>query len=286
MSEAAATGVSTNKELRHKTEVKKTAQNNAKKETNGLQEVPKDADSDPPSDDLLAFWHNGRFGAFFKKHEIPRKGLHTSIGFITLYLYTRGINLKEVTPVLVGMAAFIGTFDFLRLRNKALNKRYCRYMGCMMRESEINGVNGTIWYLGGLILVFSFASKDVALMSVLLLSWADTAASTVGRAYGYLTPKYKNKSLAGFMGAFIASEIACLLVYGVMIPKFGAQVDLPGQITWSKATSKLTLGVLTALSGLVGAVSESIDIFGIDDNFTIPVLSAVFLTGVLDVFRK
>ncbi|KAG5359694.1 CTP-dependent diacylglycerol kinase 1 [Yarrowia sp. C11] len=238
------------------------------------------------SEDLLAFWHNGRFGAFFKKHEIPRKFLHTSIGFITLYLYTRGINLKDVTPVLVGMALFIGTFDFLRLRNKALNKAYCNVMGALMRESEINGINGTIWYLLGLILVFSFASKDVALMAVLLLSWADTAASSVGRAYGHLTPKYKNKSLAGFMGAFIASEIACIFLYGYVIPKYGAAVDTPGQITWSKESSRLTMGVLTALSGLVGAVSESIDAFGIDDNFTIPVLSAIFLTGLLDIFKK
>lgn len=237
-------------------------------------------------EDLLAFWHNGRFGAFFKKHEIPRKFLHTSIGFITLWLYTQGINLKQVTPVLVAMALFIGTFDFLRLRNKDLNKAYCNVMGALMRESEINGVNGTIWYLLGLILVFSFASKDVALMAVLLLSWADTAASSVGRAYGYLTPKYKNKSLAGFMGAFIASEIACIFLYGIIIPKYGPAVDAPGQITWSKDSSRLTLGVLTAMSGLVGAVSESIDLFGIDDNFTIPVLSAVFLTGLLDIFKK
>ncbi|AOW07404.1 hypothetical protein B0I73DRAFT_26076 [Yarrowia lipolytica] len=255
-----------------KSETKTTETNSNTTDTNG--------------EDLLAFWHNGRFGAFFKKHEIPRKFLHTSIGFITLWLYTQGINLNQVTPVLVVMALFIGTFDFLRLRNKALNKAYCKVMGALMRESEINGVNGTIWYLLGLILVFSFASKDVALMAVLLLSWADTAASSVGRAYGYLTPKYKNKSLAGFMGAFIASEIACLFLYGIIIPKYGAEVDTPGQITWSKQSSRLTLGVLTAMSGLVGAVSESIDVFGIDDNFTIPVLSALFLTGLLDIFKK
>lgn len=264
----------------------------AKSTTSNASQKP-DANTAKPTDnntngheDLLAFWHNGRFGAFFKKHEIPRKFLHTSIGFITLWLYTQGIELNQVTPVLVAMALFIGTFDFLRLRNKGLNKAYCNVMGALMRESEINGINGTIWYLLGLILVFSFASKDVGLMAVLLLSWADTAASSVGRAYGYLTPKYKNKSLAGFMGAFIASELACLLLYGIIIPKFGPKVDSPGQITWTKESSKLTLGVLTAMSGLVGAVSESMDAFGIDDNFTIPVLSALFLTGLLDLFKR
>ena len=222
---------------------------NDKAETKSVEST--DSDDSDGHEDLLAFWHNGRFGAFFKKHEIPRKLLHTSIGFITLWLYTQGINLKQVTPVLVGMALFIGTFDFLRLRNKALNKAYCNVMGALMRESEINGVNGTIWYLLGLILVFSFASKDVALMAVLLLSWADTAASSIGRAYGHLTPKYKNKSLAGFMGAFIASEIACLFLYGIIIPRYGPAVDAPGQITWSKDSSRLTMGVLTAMSGLV-----------------------------------
>ncbi|CAB4252942.1 similar to Saccharomyces cerevisiae YOR311C DGK1 Diacylglycerol kinase, localized to the endoplasmic reticulum (ER) [Maudiozyma barnettii] len=226
------------------------------------------------------------FGDFITKHEIPRKVFHSSIGFITLYLYTQGIDYRSVaTPLII---AFVNIFilDLIRLRWSFFNKLYCRCVGALMRKKEIHTYNGVLWYLLGLIFSFSFFSKDVCLISLFLLSWSDTAASTFGRKYGHLTPKIaRNKSLAGSLAAFTVGLLTCLVFYGYFVPHYN-YLNKEGEIMWSPESSRLGLMNLSWLGGLVAALSEGIDIFNWDDNFTIPVLSSIFLHSVIYLFRK
>ncbi len=231
---------------------------------------------------LLPSSHS-KFAKFIRKHEIPRKFLHVSIGFITLYLYTQGIQLEQVTPYLATAFILISSIDFIRFRSQSINALYCKACGPLMREKEVNTYNGVIWYLLGLVIVFSLFPKDISLMAVLLLSWADTSASTFGRLYGHLTPKIaRGKSLAGSIAAFITGVIASALLYGYFIPHFN-HVNSIGQIMYDKnhVSSYLSLPILLFLSGLVGSVSEGIDLWNMDDNFTIPILSSVFLYSAI-----
>ncbi|KGQ07475.1 CTP-dependent diacylglycerol kinase 1 [Beauveria bassiana D1-5] len=52
---------------------------------------------------------------------------------------------------------------------------------------------------------------------------------------------------------------------------------------WS-ITGSLALGVMSLVSGVVASASEVVDIFGWDDNLTIPVLSGLGIYGFLKVF--
>ncbi|CEP62305.1 diacylglycerol kinase LALA0_S05e02586g [Lachancea lanzarotensis] len=226
------------------------------------------------------------FGDFITKHEVPRKTLHSSIGFITLYLYTTGLDYRKVRNPLVVAFLSIFTLDLIRLRWTAFNKLYCKFVGALMRKREIHTYNGVLWYLLGLIFAFSFFPKDVALISLFLLSWSDTAASTFGRKFGHLTPKLaRNKSLAGSIAAFVVGVSVCYGFYGIVVPHY-AYVDSPGEISWSAETSKLTLGQFSVLSGVLAAFSEGIDPFNWDDNFTIPALSAVFMHTAIRLTKK
>ena len=45
----------------------------------------------------------------------------------------------------------------------------------------------------------------------------------------------------------------------------------------------LALGVVSLFSGLAAAASEIVDLFGLDDNLTIPVLSGLGIWGFLKV---
>lgn len=215
-----------------------------------------------------------QFSVMVHKHEVPRKVLHVSIGFLTLWLYTIGVQFEQVTPVLLTLFVGIGTCDLARFQYPAFNKLYIKVLGFLMREKEVRQFNGVIWYLLGLVIVTYLFPKDVSLLAVLLLSWADTAASTFGRAYGYLTPKIGSKSLAGSMAAYLVGCVSCWLLYSYFIPNF-SQYNRPDEIMWHPETSTLSLKMLVALAGLVGAASEAIDIF--DDNLTIPVLSSSFM---------
>ena len=255
------------------------------KKDNSAVKQPENEDVHLPLTEIHLKSHEW-FGDFITKHEIPRKVFHSSIGFITLYLYTDGINYKHVTKPLI--IAFVNIFilDVIRLNWPFFNKLYCRCVGALMRKREIHAYNGVLWYLLGLIFSFSFFSKDVTLISLFLLSWSDTAASTFGRKYGHLTPKIaRNKSLAGSLAAFTVGFLTCLMFYGYFVPHYN-YLNKEGEIMWTPETSRLQLFPLSLLGGLVAALSEGIDIFNWDDNFTIPVLSSIFLRSVIYIFRK
>ncbi|GAV26699.1 hypothetical protein PMKS-000154 [Pichia membranifaciens] len=159
------------------------------------------------------------------------------------------------------------------------NKLYCSTVGFLMREKEVNSINGVIWFQLGSVITFMSQSQDVAVMAVLLLSWSDTAASTVGRRFGHASPKLaRGKSLVGSVAAFVTGIIACYVFYGVVAPRYPQYNQ---GFEYDPSTNMLNLHTLALLSGFIAAVSEGIDIAGLDDNLTIPVLSSFFLSGVI-----
>ena len=233
--------------------------------------------------------------------------LHVSIGFVTLYLYSTGVQPSSITPYLLTALIPIATTDYLRHRFASLNQTYVRLLGVLMRESEVDGWNGVIWYLLGAYIALRVFPKDVGVVSVLLLSWCDTAASTVGRAYGRYTPRLrKGKTLAGSAAALLVGCGTALFFWGWLAPRIGpvetepqntflftGSLSLPA--TFSSlfsssspdsisASGTVALTIMSAWTGLVGAASEVVDLWGADDNLTIPVLSALGLWGFLKVF--
>nr|POE53584.1 ctp-dependent diacylglycerol kinase 1 [Quercus suber] len=241
---------------------------------------------------------------FIHKHEVPRKVLHVSIGFVTLYLYYADVQTTAIHPVLLRLLIPIFAIDLVRFRWQAFNSLYIRVMGALMRESEAHDrFNGVISYLAGLWFTMRFCRKDVAVMSVLLLSWCDTAASTFGRLYGKYTPRIRRgKSLAGSLAAFGFGVGTAVLFWGLIAPNttgthdegknrfaFTGQLTLPSQFRDVLGLSKqqatidgvLAMAVLAIVSGFVASVSEAIDIFGLDDNLTIPILSGLGLGAIL-----
>lgn len=52
----------------------------------------------------------------------------------------------------------------------------------------------------------------------------------------------------------------------------------------SRIGGALALGVVSLWSGIVASASEVVDLFGWDDNLTIPVLSGLGLWGFLKIF--
>jgi diacylglycerol kinase (CTP) len=239
------------------------------------------------------------------RHEIPRKILHVSIGFIAMFLYCTGRQMSQIHPVLLAMLVPIALTDLIRHRYWQVNRFYIRCLGALMRESEVDGYNGVISYLLGAWIVLRFCPKDVGVMSILLLSWCDTAASTFGRLWGHLTPRVrKGKSLAGSIAACVTGIVTATLWWGWLGPlyseynygdsafAFQGALTLPAQaremlglsIDQASLTGPAALGVMSLWAGLVASSSEAIDLFGWDDNLTIPVLCGAGLWSFLRVF--
>ncbi|KAF7960735.1 hypothetical protein EAE96_000408 [Botrytis aclada] len=244
--------------------------------------------------------------SFVHRHEIPRKVLHVSIGFFTIWLYISGVQTNAITPYLMGALIPIATVDYVRHNYPAFNGLYVRLLGAFMRETEYDGWNGVIWYLLGAWIVLGFFPKDVGVMGILLLSWCDTAASTFGRAYGRYTPRLRRgKSLAGSLAAFAVGVVTAAVFWGWLAPRTG---PFPDDLDWpfmfsgdlilpagirdliglneaqSVISGGLALGIMSVWTGFTAAASEVVDIFGWDDNLTIPVLSGIGMWGFLKTF--
>lgn len=200
--------------------------------------------------------------------------------------------------MLLGALIPIASIDYLRHTFPSLNRTYIKIVGALMRETEVEGWNGVIWYLLGAWTVLRFLPKDVAVMGVLLLSWCDTAASTFGRLYGRYTPRIqRGKSLAGSAAAAAVGVFTAGLFYGWAAPTFGftegfmfdGELRLPEIVRGGVPGEGVlggwaALGVVSLWSGFVASASEVVDIFGWDDNLTIPVLSGLGLWGFFKAF--
>jgi diacylglycerol kinase (CTP) len=206
--------------------------------------------------------------------------------------------------VLLTLLIPIAATDVIRHRYYSVNRFYIRCLGALMRESEVDGWNGVISYLLGAWIVLRFCPKDLGVMSVLLLSWCDSAASTFGRLWGHRTWKVrKGKSLAGTIAACITGIITAVMFWGWLAPfmedvqttgpfAFQGVLALPPKArdtlglsyTQASVTGPVALGLMSVWVGLVASASEAIDLFGWDDNLTIPVLCGAGLWGFLKVF--
>jgi diacylglycerol kinase (CTP) len=254
--------------------------------------------------------------------EIPRKALHSSIGFVTLYLYASHGSPERVVVVLSSALLIIVPADILRLNYPPFERSYERVFGFLMRESEKKQTNGVIWYILGVVFVLSQYPLDVALMSVLILSWADTAASTFGRLWGRYTPPLPSrvpilglplaprKSLAGFLAASITGAAIVFSLWSWLLPAVGGPepawdwtrgVSGPGvdhspmgqsvkAVLRDAGFSGLPtrgwvgLGVISIVSGLVTGIAEALDLGNLDDNLTLPILSGGCIWGLLKLF--
>lgn len=221
--------------------------------------------------------------------EIPRKVFHSSIGFFTIYLYMSHGNPTMVVRALWGAFCVILPTDFLRLRSPKFERLYERVLGFLMRDCERNQINGVVWYILGVNFALTCYPLDVATVAILILSWADTAASTVGRAWGRLTPPLPRrtpvlrlplaprKSLAGFLGASVTGALIAVGFWTCLAPV------RPADITWrfdsSSASGWIGLAVLAIYAGLVSGVAEALDLQSMDDNLTLPIISGGCLLG-------
>ncbi|TVY87420.1 CTP-dependent diacylglycerol kinase [Lachnellula willkommii] len=244
--------------------------------------------------------------SFVHRHEVPRKLLHVSIGFFTIWAYVHGLQTSDIHPYLLSALVPIATVDYARFKFPSFNRFYVRALGAFMRETEFEGWNGVIWYLLGAWISLRFFPKDVGVMGILLLSWCDTAASTVGRAYGRYTPRIRRgKSLAGSLAAFLVGVITAAGFWGWLAPRngpFPEDVNWPFQFTGTLSlpapirdlaglteaqasiSGGLALAIMSLWTGFAASASEVIDIFGWDDNLTIPVLSGIGMWGFLNIF--
>lgn len=200
---------------------------------------------------------------------LERKIWHMGGVFLMFLVYTFAPYWLSI--VLLGVATVFGVaLDILRQSNPKLNQSVLQIFGPFMRKSEVNQLAGTTYLLVGVSIVSLLARREVTQLTLLFLAFADPIASYFGIRFG----KDKiigNKSLQGTLAAFVVCALATFIFVQLNPSHF--QDLLLGRLV-----------LISLIGGLIGCFAELIPLGKLDDNFTLPVLSAIGLTAVFTLF--
>ncbi len=143
-------------------------------------------------------------------------------------------------------------FEIVRIKFATINERCVRTFGGILRPSEQNRLSGVFWMLLGVTVVANLLKPvSLATVSLLYLLFGDAAASLVGKRVGGLRWPNSEKSLAGSAACFVM----CVFIGNAMI--------------------KTTYGWSWVVIGAAVATAVEVLNAGVNDNFLIPVASAV-----------
>jgi dolichol kinase len=157
------------------------------------------------------------------------------------------------------------SFDVARLYLPKLNRFLILFFAPFMRKSELRKLSGVSSLLLGITIVIWAYPKRVGLLAVLFLAVADPLASYCGIRFGR-DKLVGHKSVQGTFAAFLAC-FALSMIYLLSLHLMTERVF-----------------IVCLLAALIGAASELVPVFGLDDNLVFPVLSATGLTGLFYVF--
>ncbi|MBX3041359.1 MAG: hypothetical protein KF789_11690 [Bdellovibrionaceae bacterium] len=195
---------------------------------------------------------------------LARKVWHMGTVFLMFLLWSLAPEAVSFTILAFACLLFI-PLDFLRQSWPALNDWLIHAFRPIMRQNEIHKLAGTTYLLAGVAIVAFLFPRPVVSLTLLYLAFADPIASFVGIRYGK-DKLFGHKSLQGFMAAFAV----CFLLSLIYL------------LSWDRSADRVI--VFSLLSGVVGALAELVPVAKLDDNFTLPVFSALGLYGLLYLF--
>lgn len=175
---------------------------------------------------------------------------------------------------LIGVTALFLLIEFLRFRFDFWQNLFMKTVGRLLKEKEQNKMHGSVPYVLATGLVIGFMPREVAIVSILFLTFGDPVAAYVGGRFGTL--RFKNgKSLQGTLGGIIGAAIA-----GLLFMVYHSSVDPESAMALFNEKGFQWAGWLIVIAGAVMAfILEVFSTEGfLDDNMTIPVGSGILMT--------
>lgn len=190
-----------------------------------------------------------------------RKLYHMLMGCVCFVLYAFVLDRTQALWALSVIGGIFVVFDLFRLRVPSVNNFVVTVYGGLMRREELRSVSGNSFYVLGLFVLALAFPKPIALLAILYLAFGDPVAAIAGTLFG----KHRivgKKSLEGAAANFLV----CAMVTAILaLSYFGLSLD--------------RAALLALVGGCVAVVSELLPL-PIDDNFTLPVVSAILLSAL------
>jgi len=195
--------------------------------------------------------------------ELLRKCIHISSAIIPLSYYI--IDRKMEVYILSVFSFLLILMDTTKVRVNWVRKLYLKFLGPVLRRHEVHKkklffTGGTYLVIAFLICVFIF-SKPVAITSMLIIVFCDSAAAIVGKVYG--KHFIKNRTLEGSAAFFITGMIVIFL-------------------TLKETTSVYEYFI--ALFALLLTTAFELLPNKIDDNLSIPLFFGIIYTALIKIF--
>lgn len=203
-------------------------------------------------------------GRVFKRRSdmhLARKTWHMLGVLLMVVIHERVTKDTALILLLLTMIVFVVP-DVLRQYSTKLNDIFIGIFQSVIRENEVHKLSGNSYLISGVLLLVLFFPAKIVTLTLFFLAFADPIASCIGIRYG----KDKilgQKSLQGFLAAFVV----CMVATYIFIKTNGL------------LSEKIFL--VSTVAGLIGALSELLPIGKLDDNLTLPILSA---TGLYFLF--
>ena len=203
---------------------------------------------------LLRFFQFGKSDLSTSLHPI-RRLQHVLTGVLVAAIYY--FVSHQLARIMVTVPAVLFyLFDFVRRRNVTVNQWFLSHWKNLLRPHEIyDKPPAACFFLMGIAAAFFITAKrDVAYMAVLNVALCDPAASVFGILFGK-TKISQKKSLEGTLAAGAVGGA----VAGVVSAGLGR----------SASADRAGFGFFIAV------LAEVVDLPGLDDNFSIPVLTSL-----------
>jgi dolichol kinase len=184
-----------------------------------------------------------------RSHELVRKAIHLSSAAIPL-LYWFVLERHHVLEGVIVLAFLFLSAEYFRLHSETSRRLFMRVFGSALRSHEHENLTGATYVFVGAVLCIFLFPKEIAVVSLLILSVSDTCAALIGIPFG--RHKFLSKSVEGSTTFFVVTMIIL-------------QLFLP---------ASLLLNILVA-AALTVAEAYPMDL---DDNFVIPILSGILLS--------
>ena len=182
------------------------------------------------------------------KNEFKRKLVHFAsaiIGLSMIYL-----DREVILPFLIVSAIIFPLLDYMRINNKFVSNFYNSYFHSITRSFESKKLTGASFVFWGALITYILFEPKVAGIALIVMSLADANAAIIGVGYG--NTKLLNKSLEGSF-AFYVTTFTILYIFKIPL-------------------------IISLFISVIATFTELIEIPKINDNISIPLSVAFFLS--------
>lgn len=144
--------------------------------------------------------------------EIKRKAIHLTSSVIPVSYYF--IERNPLLMILTTAFAAMVIIDILRIRSGFVNKFYEKFLGDILRPHE--NKSERIYFTGGTYIILAFLlcilifEKNIAILSMLIIVFCDSAAAIAGKVFG--KHHVGDKTIEGSISFFLTGAVLFFLV--------------------------------------------------------------------------